>query len=134
MPARCLLDWTGSAPAPMMPPMPNNRAKGVNGEREAAHAFQAATGIPTERAAQYCGKHGDADLRCKAPLHLESKRLQRIAILKALRQAERDAAGGKLPVAIIREDGDTEWSVVLRVRNVVQFAEAVVAARAEALL
>lgn len=114
--------------------MPNSRTKGAVGERECAAAFEAATGIATHRSAQRTGKHGDADLSCAVPLHLECKRKARIAALRNLRQAEADAIDGRVPVAIMREDRDTEWAVMLRLRDVVQFAETVVAARARKVL
>lgn len=114
--------------------MARNRDKGAQGEREAAAQFETLTGIATGRSAQYCGKHGQPDLNCAAPLHLECKRKARIAALAALRQAEREAVADRIPVAIMREDRDTEWVVMLRLRNVVQFADAIVAERAKALL
>lgn len=112
----------------------NSRNKGASGEREAAAAFEAATGIPCYRSAQRIGKHGDADLQCGAAIHLESKRYARIAALDFLRQAEREAQTGRVPVAIMREDGDTEWAVVVRVRDVVAFANAIADARRNPLL
>lgn len=114
--------------------MPNSRNKGAAGEREAAAAFEAATGIATHRTAQRTGQHGDADLACDANLHLECKRLARISALRFIRQAEHDATAGRVPVAVVREDRDTEWVLMVRVRDVVPFAQAVVAARAKAVL
>ena len=112
----------------------NSRNKGAVGEREAAAAFEAATGIPCFRSAQRVGKHGDADLNCGASIHLEAKRYARIAALEFLRQAEREAQTGRVPVAIMREDGDTEWAIVVRVRDVVQFANAIAEAHRKPLL
>jgi hypothetical protein len=112
----------------------DSRRKGAAGEREAAAAFEAATGIPCHRTAQRVGIHGDADISTAAPIHLESKRVARVAALKYLRQAERDAQTGRVPVAIVREDRDTEWCIVLRVRDVVPFANAVVEFRKAPIL
>lgn len=112
----------------------DSRRKGAAGEREAAAAFEAATGLPCHRTAQRVGIHGDADIALDAPIHLESKRVARVAALKYLRQAERDATPGRVPVAIVREDRDVEWCVMLRVRDVVAFANAVVDARKAPIL
>lgn len=112
----------------------DSRRKGAAGEREAAAAFEAVTGIPCHRTAQRVGIHGDADIAVDAPIHLESKRLARVAALKYLRQAERDAQPGNVPVAIVREDRDTEWAIVVRVRDVLRFVDAINDRRKEPIL
>lgn len=93
-----------------------SRTKGVTGEREAAAAFAKATGIQCKRSYHQYRSGADApDLVADAPVHLEVKRLRRIAILDALRQAERTAPSGSVPMAIVREDKDTSWAIVIRV-------------------
>ena len=104
--------------------MPNSRTKGAVGEREAAAAWAAATGLPAHRTAQRTGKHGDADVACAAPVHLEVKRRARIAAIEFLRQAERDAVAGAVPTVLCREDGDTEWCVIFRLADVAAFRAA----------
>jgi hypothetical protein len=106
-----------------------SRTKGAAGEREAAARFEQATGIPAHRAAQRCGKHGDADLAVPEPLHLETKRIARIAAVRYLEQAEREAREGRVPVVVMRQDRDTEWVVMLRLDNVARFAEIISEAR-----
>jgi hypothetical protein len=105
-------------------PMPNSRNKGATGEREAAAAWTAATGLPAARTAQRTGKHGDADVETPAPVHLEIKRRARIAAVQFLRQAEQDATPGRVPVVVAREDGDTEWVVMFRLNDARAFANA----------
>jgi len=105
--------------------MPNSRTKGAQGEREAAAAWTAATGLAAHRTAQRTGKHGDADVDTHAPVHLEIKRRARIAAVEFLRQAERDATAGRVPVVVCREDGDTEWVVMVRLDDVRAFVSAV---------
>jgi hypothetical protein len=93
-----------------------SRTKGVNGEREAAAALAKATGIQCRRSfGQYRSGADAADIVADAPLHAEVKRLRRIVILDALRQAERTAPAGTVPLALVREDKDTSWAIVIRV-------------------
>jgi hypothetical protein len=56
-------------------------------------------------------------LQTAAPVHIECKRYASIAALRFLEQAERDAASGAVPVVLMRQDGDTEWVLMLRLRN-----------------
>lgn len=109
--------------------MPNSRNKGAAGEREAAAAFTDATGIPAHRSAQRTGQHGDADVSTPSRLHLEVKRRARIAATAFLEQAEAEAPDGVVPVVVAREDGDTEWFVMVRLRDVQAFAREIVAGR-----
>ena len=105
--------------------MTDSRRKGALGERELAAAFEAALGIPAMRTAQHSGKGGTADVAVSAPLHVECKRRRRIAAVDYLRQAERDATAGNCPIVAMREDGDTEWVVMVRLRNARAFADAI---------
>lgn len=104
--------------------MTNGKRKGTAGEREAAHAWTDATGLPCRRSQQYAGGHDNPDLLVSGGLlHPEVKRLRRIAILNALRQAEADAAVGAIPFGLIREDGDTAWAVLVRLDQLVALAD-----------
>ena len=114
--------------------MVKSRNKGAAGEREAAHAFTLATGVAAMRSAQRTGAYGDADLATSANVHMEIKRRASIAALQFIRQAERDATPGAIPCAMIREDGDTEWVLMVRLKNVIQFVDEIKRARAEPLL
>ncbi len=105
-------------------PMPkNSRAKGAQGEREAAAAFERATGFPAHRTAQRVGVHGDADIQTTVPIHLESKRVARIGAIRYLEQAERDAREDSVPAVLMRQDRDTEWVVMVRLRDIARFAD-----------
>lgn len=101
-----------------------SRRKGANGEREARDAvrqhWHAADCI---RARQANGAYSSDVLYAAPQTHVEVKRLARIAALKALRQAERDAAAGDVPVVLMREDGDKEWTCMCRVSDVIALAE-----------
>ena len=115
-------------------PMPQSRAKGSRGEREAAAAWTAATGLIGERTAQRTGKTGLPDITVGiSSLHCEVKRRARLGCSEFMRQAERDARQ-RIPFVLMREDGDSGWLAMVRLENLVQLAEALVAARREPLL
>lgn len=112
--------------------MTNGKRKGTAGEREAAHAWVRATGLACRRGQQYAGGPDSPDLVTGGgQLHPEVKRLRRIAILDALRQAEADAAAGAIPFGLLREDGDTAWAVLVRLDKLVDLAEELLRQRAQ---
>lgn len=96
--------------------MPNSRAKGARIEREAAAAISTALGVGARRSAQFCGAAGDADLRTDLEgVHFEVKGRKSHACLRFYEQAEDDAgATGSIPVVLLREDGDPDFYVLLR--------------------
>ena len=111
-----------------------SRTKGAQGEREAAAAFERATGIQAHRTAQRIGKHGDADIAAAVPMHLECKRIARIAAIRYLEQAEREARAGDVPFVLMRQDRDTEWVAMFRLADVVRVAEIISEARSRPCL
>lgn len=93
----------------------NSRAKGARGEREARDAVKLHWGASDcIRAAQANGSFSGDLLGVPPGLHCEVKFYSSIAALKFLRQAERDAKPGEVPVVLMRENGDTEWVVMVR--------------------
>lgn len=101
----------------------HSRQKGKSGEREAAKQLALHWGAhDARRSVQYCGAAGDADLAGVTGIHCEVKRYARIAALDFLEQAEMDACNGDVPVVIIREDCQTDWTVMLRVSHAPEFA------------
>lgn len=105
----------------------NSRAKGKRGELEAAKALSEALRVGVERTVQYNGAAGDADLSIEAlpNLHVEVKR-RRCNITphqaeEFLKQAERDARPGKVPIVIHRADGDSGWCITLRLSRLFDF-------------
>lgn len=56
----------------------------------------------------------------------------RIAALGFLRQAERDATDGNIPTVLMRENGDTEFVVMVRLSDLPELARKVVEAKWEA--
>jgi len=110
----------------------HSRQKGKAGEREAAAVLQQHwNASEARRAQQFCGAAGDADLLGLPGLHCEVKRYAAIGALKFLEQAERDATPGTVPFVMMRQDGDTEWAVMLRPSDVPEFARRVLAMIAE---
>lgn len=71
----------------------NSRAKGASGERELAHELEK-YGFKTRRGQQFCGANGDADVVGVDGLHIECKRVERLNIHDAMRQALNDAREG----------------------------------------
>jgi hypothetical protein len=101
----------------------NSREKGKVAERQARDAVRTLWNSPDcYRSAQACGSFS-ADLLGGPPgLHLEVKHYAGIAALRFLRQAETDAAKGETPVVLMRENGETEWTVMVRMKDAEAFA------------
>ena len=90
----------------------NSRAKGKNGELEAAHFLQE-IGFSTYRTAQRCGRE-TADIAGVDGLHIEVKRREKVSIEEWLQQAERDSTGTyNLPVVMHRRNREG-WKITLR--------------------
>jgi hypothetical protein len=112
----------------------NSRNKGKVGEREARDAIREHLGLAdAKRSAQVSGKEA-SDVLTEAPIHWEVKRRKKIAALSFLEQAERDAeasttAEDKVPAVVMREDGSTEWVLMLRLADFRRLSNAVTGAR-----
>jgi len=91
----------------------NSRTKGANGERELAQLLRNQGHIDARRGQQYSGLNGDADVVGLQGVHIECKRAERFTDEPALKQAERDARAGEVPVVIYRRNKE-RWKVVLR--------------------
>lgn len=98
----------------------NSNAKGKRMEREAARCLHSALGVSARRAQQYAGVNGDADLCTDLEgIHFEVKARKVIGALRFYEQAENDAhKTASIPVVMLREDGDTEWYLLLRLSDV----------------
>lgn len=103
--------------------MTNSRQKGARGEREARDAVKLHWGSKDcIRAAQANGSYSADLLGAPEGLHVEVKFYASIAALKFLRQAEADAREGEIPVVLMRENGDKEWTLMVRVKDSVRLA------------
>lgn len=90
----------------------NSKQKGKRGELEIAHIMQR-YGYPAERGVQYSGLKGNADVVGVDGLHIEVKRAQRVTDEQYMRQAERDARAGVVPVVMYRRNNE-DWKALLR--------------------
>lgn len=93
-----------------------SREKGKRGEREACEALRRLFHVEASRTSQ---RRGDlaADIDLGRDLHVEVKRRAKIGATRFLEQAESDAKPHETPLVLMREDGDTEWSVLVRLEN-----------------
>lgn len=90
------------------------RRKGHRFERELARWFRAALGVAAKRGWQSRGGgKEEPDVTGVPKMHIEAKRGKKPSPRKALAQAIADAAPGRWPVAIIRDDR-AEAFVVMR--------------------
>ena len=93
----------------------NSKAKGKRGEIEIARMLRE-YGYDCRRGQQYCGANGDADVVGLPGLHLEIKRVEKLNVETALRQAETDAKPGEIPALMHRANRE-EWKVTLRLKD-----------------
>ena len=102
----------------------NSRRKGAGGELDAAHWLTDETGVSWIRAAQRCGRNGQADVVPEVGwpdgvprLHVEVKRVAKLAVRHFLDQAILDAgddADSGVPLVLMREDRGPGWMALLR--------------------
>ena len=101
----------------------NSRSKGQRGELALAKELQK-YGFEARRGQQYCGGTGDADVIGVPGLHIECKRVERLNVENAMRQAEADAKKGEIPVVMHRANRE-EWKVTMRLEDFMrQFCKA----------
>lgn len=89
----------------------NSREKGARGERELANLLKNA-GYDCRRGQQYSGANGDADVVGLPGIHIECKRVEKLNIETALKQAQRDAREGEIPAVFHRRNGE-HWKVTM---------------------
>ena len=99
----------------------NSIRKGKAGELEACKAIAQHWGTSPIRTAQVSGKFSADIMYALDGTHIEVKRRAKIAALDFLRQAERDTQGD-VPIVVMRENGDTEWEVMLRLFDTPELA------------
>jgi hypothetical protein len=105
----------------------NGRVKGAVAEREACDELNAALpGIAAERMARN-GIRGACDVKCAANIHFEIKRREKVAVVKWMEQAARDA-GGAVPVVVHRTNRNP-WLVTLPLSEVAGFVDEIVRVR-----
>jgi hypothetical protein len=100
-----------------------SRAKGAQGEREAAEYLTGLFKLPVNRTAQYCGARGHADLEGLTGLHVEVKRRQRLYLEAALQQAVNDASVNDVPIVLHRENSK-RWKITIYGDDLLRFLDA----------
>lgn len=96
----------------------NSRRKGAAGERELANILKS-YGYDARRGQQYCGANGDADVIGLEGVHIECKRVERLNIHDAMKQAADDARERETPIVAHRKN-NTEWLVTMRLSDWIQ--------------
>lgn len=100
----------------------NSKRKGNRAERELLQILQT-YGIDAHRNDQrYIGGVDNPDISAKigpVSVHVECKRVERLALAAALRQANRDANGHALPVVVHRRSREP-WLGTLELEDLLQ--------------
>jgi len=108
-----------------------SRRKGAAGEREAASALNEVLGTHLHRGRQYHGGPDSPDLAGDMPgLHIEVKRVERLALYPAMYQAQRDAAPDQVPVVMHRAN-NRPWLIVVEVVDLIRLLDVVDERRAK---
>lgn len=89
----------------------NSKQKGKRGELEVAHFLQK-YGLDARRGQQYCGIEGDADVIGLEGFHIEVKRTEKLNLSEAMKQSQRDAKKGEVPIVVHRKSHE-QWQVTL---------------------
>ena len=91
----------------------NSKQKGKAGELELSKVLKDA-GFEARRSQQYCGVAGDSDVIGVPGYHIECKRVEKLNIENAMKQASSDAKEGEIPVVCHRKNR-CDWLVTMRV-------------------
>lgn len=93
----------------------NSRQKGAGGERELFRVLRE-HGYNCRRGQQYCGANGDADVVGLPGVHIECKRMERLNISEAMKQAVRDADAAEVPAVFHRKNREG-WLVTMQLKD-----------------
>lgn len=100
----------------------NSKRKGNRAERELHHLLQA-YGIDAHRNEQrYIGGTDNPDISAKigpVSVHVECKRVERLSLAAAIKQARRDANGHALPVVVHRRNREP-WLVTVDLADLLE--------------
>lgn len=90
----------------------NSKQKGKRGELELKNELNK-YGYETHRGQQYCGSSGNADVVGLPGIHIECKRVEKLNINNAMKQAENDAKINTLPVVFSKKSREL-WLVTMK--------------------
>lgn len=96
----------------------NSRDKGKRGERELAKVLTE-YGFSCRRGQQYNGADGSADVIGLSGVHIECKRVERLNIHEAMKQASEDARAREMPVVMHRKNGE-KWLATMKLEDWIQ--------------
>lgn len=103
----------------------SQREKGKRGERECAQKLRDIFGVQAIRAAQANGKFSEDVLAGLPGCYHEVKFYARHSVLRWMEQAEKDC-GDQVPLVFLRENGNPEWYVLMRLTDAGRFASSVI--------
>jgi Holliday junction resolvase len=95
----------------------NGKRKGRDGELELSNVLKE-YGFSARRGQQYAGANGDADVVGIPGVHIEAKRVEKLNIDEAMKQAVNDAREGEIPVVMHRKNRQ-EWKVTMLLKDFV---------------
>lgn len=99
--------------------MVNSKRKGAVGEREFA-AFLRSYGIYARRGQQYSGSPDSPDVVTELKnFHFEVKRVERLQLYKALKQADGDKGDNQIPIVAHRKNNE-DWVAVIKMKDLIR--------------
>ncbi len=98
----------------------NSKQKGNRGEREFAEWLRDNLGIEARRGQQYSGSPESPDVVSDLPIHIEVKRVERLNLSEAMRQAIRDC-GDYAPIVAHRRNRE-DWMITMRADDLYEVA------------
>lgn len=101
----------------------NSRRKGAKGEVELGHKLTEIFGRHCRRGRQFSGLEGK-DVVGLPGVHIECKRVEKLNVRNAVKQAVRDAKKGEVPLVCHRSNGE-EWLMTARLDDIISLCEAV---------
>ena len=106
--------------------MVNSRSKGAAGERELAHELTRVLNCKARRGQQFSGSPDSPDIVTDLNgIHIECKRVEHLKLYPALKQSERDAGDGEIPVVMHRKNRE-KWVVIVELERLPELAEKLV--------
>lgn len=88
-----------------------SREKGKKGERELANLLKD-EGYDCKRGQQFCGINGNADVIGLNGIHIECKRVEKLNLRKAMKQAINDSKNEDIP-AVFHRTNREDWKVTM---------------------
>lgn len=92
-----------------------SRDKGKRGERELANVLKE-YGFDTHRGVQYQGGHDSPDVVGLPGIHIECKRVEKLNLDAAMKQANEDCGKQEAPAVFHRKNGG-QWHVTMELRD-----------------